>query len=124
MFIPDIDRWEKWERSIRDVANTVDLAFLDGTFASPTEVNRNIEEIPHPMMRRTRELLHGARAQALVHPHQPHQRRNRGGGRRPRRHDVRNVNCAGYWRLSRIVTSSTEPASSESEETGVLPTNT
>lgn len=62
LFIPDIDRWEKWDRSIRDLANTVDLAFLDGTFASPTEVNRDIEEIPHPMMPRTRELLRGARA--------------------------------------------------------------
>ena len=62
IFIPDIDRWEKWERSIRDVANSVDLAFLDGTFASPTEVNRNIEEIPHPMMGRTRELLKGTKA--------------------------------------------------------------
>lgn len=62
LFIPDIDRWEKWERSIRDLANEVDLALLDGTFASPTEVNRNIEEIPHPMMPRTRELLRGARA--------------------------------------------------------------
>jgi pyrroloquinoline quinone biosynthesis protein B len=62
IFIPDIDRWEKWDRSIRELADTVDLAFLDGTFASPTEVNRNIEEIPHPMMGRTRELLKGARA--------------------------------------------------------------
>lgn len=62
IFIPDIDRWEKWDRSIRELADTVDLAFLDGTFASPTEVNRNIEEIPHPMMPRTRELLKGSRA--------------------------------------------------------------
>jgi len=62
LFIPDIDRWEKWDRSIRELAGTVDLAFLDGTFASPGEVNRNIEEIPHPMMPRTRELLKGTRA--------------------------------------------------------------
>jgi pyrroloquinoline quinone biosynthesis protein B len=62
LFIPDIDRWEKWDRSIRELANTVDLAFLDGTFASPDEVKRNIEEIPHPMMSRTRELLKGTRA--------------------------------------------------------------
>ena len=62
LFIPDIDRWEKWDRSIRAIADTVDLAFLDGTFASPAEVNRNIEEIPHPMMSRTRELMKGARA--------------------------------------------------------------
>jgi pyrroloquinoline quinone biosynthesis protein B len=62
LFIPDIDRWEKWDRSIRELAGAVDLAFLDGTFASPTEVNRNIDEIPHPMMPRTRELLKGTRA--------------------------------------------------------------
>jgi pyrroloquinoline quinone biosynthesis protein B len=62
IFIPDIDRWEKWDRSIRALADTVDLAFLDGTFASPGEVNRNIEEIPHPMMSRTRELVKGTRA--------------------------------------------------------------
>jgi len=62
LFIPDIDRWEKWDRSIRTLADAVDLAFLDGTFASPAEVNRNIEEIPHPMMPATRELLRGTRA--------------------------------------------------------------
>ncbi len=62
LFIPDIDRWEKWDRSIRDLAGTVDYAFLDGTFASPAEINRPIEEIPHPLMGRTRELLRGMRA--------------------------------------------------------------
>ena len=65
LFIPDIDRWEKWDRSIKELADGVDLAFLDGTFASPSEVNRNIEEIPHPMMSRTRELLKGTRARLL-----------------------------------------------------------
>ena len=40
----------------------MDYAFLDGTFASPGEINRPIEEIPHPMMGRTREILRGVRA--------------------------------------------------------------
>lgn len=62
IFIPDIDRWEKWDRSIRALAENVDLAFVDGTFASAGELNRDIEEIPHPLMPRTRELLKGARA--------------------------------------------------------------
>lgn len=62
LFIPDIDRWEKWDRDIRALADTVDYAFLDGTFASPGEVDRPIEEIPHPLMSRTRELVRGARA--------------------------------------------------------------
>ncbi len=62
IFIPDIDRWEKWNRDIRALADSVDYAFLDGTFASPDEINRPIEEIPHPMMGRTREILRGVRA--------------------------------------------------------------
>lgn len=63
IFIPDIDRWETWDRSIRDVAAMVDLALLDGTFSSPADAShRAIEEIPHPMMSRTRELLKGVRA--------------------------------------------------------------
>jgi pyrroloquinoline quinone biosynthesis protein B len=62
LFIPDIDRWEKWDRDIRTLADTVDYALLDGTFASANEINRPIEEIPHPLMSRTRELLKGARA--------------------------------------------------------------
>jgi len=62
IFIPDIDRWETWNRRIRALADAADYAFLDGTFASPAEINRPIEEIPHPMMSRTRELLRGSRA--------------------------------------------------------------
>lgn len=63
LFIPDIDRWEKWDRGIREMAAGVDYAFLDGTFASATEINRPIEEIPHPLMGRTRELLKGLKTQ-------------------------------------------------------------
>jgi pyrroloquinoline quinone biosynthesis protein B len=63
LFIPDIDRWERWDRPIRDLAERADLAFLDGTFSSPGEVRgRRLEDIPHPMMNETRELLKGSRA--------------------------------------------------------------
>ena len=62
VFIPDIDRWEKWDRSIRDLANKHDLLFLDGTFSSPAEVGgRDIEQIPHPMIPHTREFLKGTK---------------------------------------------------------------
>jgi pyrroloquinoline quinone biosynthesis protein B len=61
--VPDTDRWETWKTSIRALADAADLAFLDGTFASPSEVRgRDISEIPHPMMSVTRTLLAGARA--------------------------------------------------------------
>ena len=64
LFIPDIDRWSKWERDIRAVVDTVDYAFLDGSFASAGEIpGRSIEDIPHPMIGDTRALLKGTSAQ-------------------------------------------------------------
>ena len=63
LYVPDTDRWETWKTSIRDLADTADLVFVDGTFASPSEVSgRDISEIPHPMMSVTRKLLAGTRA--------------------------------------------------------------
>jgi pyrroloquinoline quinone biosynthesis protein B len=63
LYIPDIDQWQKWDRSIRELVDGVDLAFLDGTFASASEIpGRSIDDIPHPMMSRTRELLRGTKA--------------------------------------------------------------
>jgi len=63
LFVPDTDRWEKWPRSIRELVDGVDLAFLDGTFASPREVApRDPAGIPHPIMSATRDLLRGTRA--------------------------------------------------------------
>jgi pyrroloquinoline quinone biosynthesis protein B len=63
LYIPDIDQWPKWTRRIRDVANDVDLAFLDGTFASADEIpGRKIADIPHPLIPVTRELLQGVKA--------------------------------------------------------------
>ena len=62
LYVPDTDRWETWNRPIRDLVDQVDLAFLDGTFASATEVGgRSLAEIPHPLMPVTRDLVRGAR---------------------------------------------------------------
>ena len=62
LFIPDIDQWAKWSRSIRTLVDSVDLAFLDGTFASSDELpGRTIADIPHPLIPATRELLKGAK---------------------------------------------------------------
>jgi pyrroloquinoline quinone biosynthesis protein B len=64
LFIPDIDQWSKWSRDIRALAETVDYAFLDGTFASAGEIpGRSIADIPHPLMSDTRARLKGTRAQ-------------------------------------------------------------
>lgn len=51
LFIPDIDKWEKWELDINSEISSVDYAFLDATFYSNEEIpNRKIEEIPHPLV--------------------------------------------------------------------------
>ncbi|HEY3119818.1 MAG TPA: MBL fold metallo-hydrolase [Vicinamibacteria bacterium] len=65
-FVPDIDRWEKWNRSVRDLADRLDLLFVDGTFSSARELpGRDISEIPHPLMPETRALVRGTRARLL-----------------------------------------------------------
>lgn len=64
LFIPDIDQWSKWNRDIRTLADDVDYAFVDGTFASADEIpGRAIADIPHPLLPVTRELFKGRRAQ-------------------------------------------------------------
>ena len=51
LFIPDIDKWEKWDKNIIDELAMVDYAFLDATFYSGKELqNRDISEIPHPFI--------------------------------------------------------------------------
>ncbi len=51
IFIPDIDKWEKWDIDIIELIKTVDYAFLDATFYDAAEMAfRNIKEIPHPFI--------------------------------------------------------------------------
>ena len=58
LFIPDIDKWDKWDRQIITEISKVDYAFLDGTFYDGEEINtRNISEIPHPFIVESMELF-------------------------------------------------------------------
>lgn len=51
LFIPDIDKWEKWNKDISEEVKNVDYAFIDATFYSGEEINnRDISEIPHPFI--------------------------------------------------------------------------
>ncbi len=51
LFIPDIDKWERWEASIITWIEKVDYAFLDATFYDGVEINnRDISTIPHPFI--------------------------------------------------------------------------
>lgn len=58
LFIPDIDKWEKWERDIASLIKTVDIALVDGTFFDSNELpGRDMREIPHPLVTETMSLL-------------------------------------------------------------------
>ncbi len=58
LFIPDIDKWNKWKYNIAELIKTVDYAFLDGTFYDSEEIGyRNIEDIPHPFVVESMELF-------------------------------------------------------------------
>lgn len=58
LFIPDIDKWEKWDRDIRKEIANADAAFLDGTFYANGEIpGRDMALIPHPFMEESRTLF-------------------------------------------------------------------
>lgn len=51
LYIPDIDKWERWDVAIEDWISAVDYALLDGTFFGPGELpGRKMSEIPHPFI--------------------------------------------------------------------------
>lgn len=57
LFIPDIDKWNQWEKSIINEIKLVDFALIDGTFYNGTELDRDMSEIPHPSVEETIELF-------------------------------------------------------------------
>ena len=58
LFIPDIDKWYLWEKSIIDEIKQVDYALIDATFYDSSEVNyRDLSEIPHPFVVESIELF-------------------------------------------------------------------
>ena len=58
LFIPDIDKWSKWDKNIIEEIKKVDYAFLDATFYSGEELNnRDISQIPHPFIIESLEMF-------------------------------------------------------------------
>jgi pyrroloquinoline quinone biosynthesis protein B len=58
VFIPDIDKWNRWDRNLAALIREVDYAFLDGTFYRNGEIpGRDMAEIPHPFVEETMALL-------------------------------------------------------------------
>lgn len=58
LYIPDIQKWEVWPRSIQEEVKKVDYALLDGTFFSPDELpERDLAKIGHPFIRDSQRIL-------------------------------------------------------------------
>ncbi|MEY4540355.1 MAG: hypothetical protein RLZZ306_2112 [Bacteroidota bacterium] len=57
LFIPDIDKWQKWNKNIIEMIKNTDYALLDGTFYQEGEINRPMSEVPHPFVTETMEIL-------------------------------------------------------------------
>lgn len=58
LYLPDVDKWERWERSLGELLPQLDRAYVDGTFFDLSELpGRAIEEIPHPFMVETLDLV-------------------------------------------------------------------
>ena len=51
LFIPDIDKWNLWEKDIVKEVKSADHALLDGSFYQNGEIpGRDMSEIPHPFI--------------------------------------------------------------------------
>ena len=58
MFIPDIDKWNMWEKNIISEVNSNDYLLLDGTFFDGNELpGRDMSQIPHPFVIESMELF-------------------------------------------------------------------
>ena len=58
IFIPDIDKWDKFDKDILKIVSTNDVALLDGSFYQNGEIpGKDMSEIPHPFIIETIDLM-------------------------------------------------------------------
>lgn len=70
LFIPDIDKWNKWNKSIIEEVSKVDVALVDATFYDSTELpGRRMDEVPHPFVKETMQQFgkEDAATKAKIH---------------------------------------------------------
>ena len=68
IFIPDIDKWEKWNINIQDMVHENDFSLLDGTFYDINELpGRDMSKIPHPFIVETFKVLEKVKNKSSVH---------------------------------------------------------
>jgi len=58
VFIPDIDKWDRWDTDIRDIVRSVDYALIDAAFFADGELpGRDMSNIPHPFVSESMALF-------------------------------------------------------------------
>ena len=58
LYIPDVDKWKKWNKNLSNEIKQVDFVLIDGTFYDGEEIgNRDLSEIPHPFVIETMGML-------------------------------------------------------------------
>lgn len=58
LFIPDIDKWDRWDIDIRTLIQSVDYALLDGSFFADGELpDRDMSQIGHPFVVESMKLF-------------------------------------------------------------------
>lgn len=61
LFIPDINKWDKWNKDIVEEVNKADVALLDATFYDDTELpGLRMAEVPHPFVSETAALFNNS----------------------------------------------------------------
>ena len=58
LFIPDINKWQLWEKNLVAEVAKVDYALIDATFYADGEIpGRNMADIPHPFVVESMQIL-------------------------------------------------------------------
>jgi pyrroloquinoline quinone biosynthesis protein B len=58
VFIPDIDKWDRWDTDIRDIVRSSDYALIDAAFFKDGELpGRDMSRILHPFVSESMALL-------------------------------------------------------------------
>ena len=68
IFIPDIDKWEKWDEDIVNIASENEYSLIDGSFFVNGEIpGRDMSEIPHPFIVESMEALNNITNKSGIH---------------------------------------------------------
>ncbi len=60
VWLPDIDKWERWDTPLETLLADIDVAYLDATFYADGELGRDMSSIPHPFVVETMDRLRAA----------------------------------------------------------------